>query len=197
MNLEDYISYIQVNGANGGEKEGVGFFVGNLFITAGHVIKDCNDFIIYHKGVTYNLNKSDAKSFSYMGDNSIASDGYDIAIFKIDGIKSPLTLSSELPQSDKDLQTVTKRKHVVSNGKSIFDRNEIIQLHSFGTKVVEIKDNLLGCTAEYLIKGDSGSPVLNGDKVYGVLIAGQPGTDVCVFQSSNSIIEIIKDIEYE
>lgn len=197
MNLEDYITYIHGKGINGAEAEGVGFFVSNLFITAGHVIKEGSDLITCCQGVTYKLKESDAIYYSNMDDHSITPDGDDIAIFRFDGINSPLKLSSELPNISMELQTVAKRKHSVSDGKSIFNQKEIIQSHSFGTKVVDVHDKLMVCSADNLGKGDSGCPLLNGDDVFGLLIAGQPGTDVCVFQSSKSIVKILKDIEYE
>lgn len=198
--MEKFISYICGKGANGTEPEGVGFFVGNLFITAGHVIKDGTDFTMCYQGVTYKLNKSDALYYTYMDDGSITPDGNDIAIFRFENINSPLTLLSEISQRGMELRTVTKRRHAVSNGKfSLLDNDykEVIQAHTIVTKVVDFYENLIECSADSLRKGDSGSPFLNGDNVYGVLIAGKRGTNVCVFQSSKSIIEIIKDIEYE
>lgn len=44
MNREDYITFI-----DGGTSDGVGFFVGNLFITAGH-----SNAYLYRKSDTYN-----------------------------------------------------------------------------------------------------------------------------------------------
>ena len=91
MNREDYILFI-----DGGLSDGVGFFIGNTFITAGHVI---NDNIIH---------------------------------------------------------------------------------------TINVKDKILR-------KGDSGSPVMKGNFVYGVLVGGKPGTPKCVFLSAERIMKIIEN----
>ena len=90
MNREDYILFID----GGLSNDGVGFFIGNTFITAGHVI---NDNIIH---------------------------------------------------------------------------------------TINVKDKILR-------KGDSGSPVMKGNFVYGVLVGGKPGTPKCVFLSVERIMKII------
>ena len=91
MNREDYILFI-----DGGLSDGVGFFIGNTFITAGHVI---NDNIIH---------------------------------------------------------TITVKDKILRNG-------------------------------------DSGSPVMKGNFVYGVLVGGKPGTPKCVFLSVERIMKIIEN----
>lgn len=91
MNREDYILFI-----DGGLSDGVGFFMGNTFITAGHVI---NDNIIH---------------------------------------------------------TITVKDKILRNG-------------------------------------DSGSPVMKGNFVYGVLVGGKPGTPKCVFLSVERIMKIIEN----
>lgn len=91
MNREDYILFI-----DGGLSDGVGFFMGNTFITAGHVI---NDNIIH---------------------------------------------------------TITVKDKILRNG-------------------------------------DSGSPVMKGNFVYGVLVGGKPGTPKCAFLSAERILKIIEN----
>ena len=50
----------------------------------------------------------------------------------------------------------------------------------------------MNVTDKILRKGDSGSPLMNGNTVYGVLIGGEPETPRCVFQSSASIVTLIR-----
>ena len=58
MNREDYITFI-----DGGTSDGVGFFVGTLFITAGHVFNEGQTHSTYFGGQRIVLDKSEAIFF--------------------------------------------------------------------------------------------------------------------------------------
>ena len=66
MNREDYIAFIDggTSDIDGGTSDGVGFFVGNLFITAGHVFNEGQIHSIYFNGQRIVLNKNEAIFFN-------------------------------------------------------------------------------------------------------------------------------------
>lgn len=61
--------------------------------------------------------------------------------------------------------------------------------------IEEIQENrFIVChTSIMLQEGASGSPLLSGNKVVGILVAGIPDTDICVFQSSESICQLVRE----
>ena len=91
--------------------DGCGVLVGNLFITAAHVVQD-HDFMLFIERKTLCLNKKEAMIFNYNQSES----GADVAIFRLDGYKSPLELDMELPEKGMILDSVCF-EHVVE-GKS-------------------------------------------------------------------------------
>lgn len=102
-----------------------------------------------------------------------------------------------MPIVGQELTNVSKRRVVVDDSHSgcpsIFAKKEVIQIHTCIGKVTHTTDYCECHTDKILRKGDSGSPLMSGNTVYGVLIAGEPGTPRCVFQSSASIVTLIRN----
>ena len=174
--------------------DGCGVLVGNLFITAAHVVQE-HDFMLFIEGKTICLNKKEALIFKYDQSES----GADVAIFRLDGYYSPLELDTQLPEKGMILDSISF-EHVVegkSNVKSIFldDSKDWYKLIECQTTINELAGNFFQCNTSTILKpGSSGSPVFRNGKVFGILHGGHPGKPTCVFQSAQSILSLIKDI---
>ena len=194
MNREDYILFID----GGLSNDGVGFFIGNTFITAGHVINDNIIHTINVNGRKIELKKSDAIYLNCAEYDNVSPDIPDLAIFEFKDINSPLILANDSPTEGQCLEFISKRR-VVENNKvngipSIFTQSESIKTYSCKGEVVAHDADYWEChTDKILRKGDSGSPVMKGNFVYGVLVGGKPGTPKCAFISAERILKIIEN----
>lgn len=200
MDKENYVTFI-----DGGMSDGVGFFVGNLFITAGHVVNDNHIHTINYNGRKIELKKSDAKYLNCSEDELVHPDIPDVAIFKLENVNSLLMLAEELPTIGQCLEIISKRRVVKRDEScgvpSIFNQSEHIESHLCKGEVLESDtsdtDYWMCFTDKILRKGDSGSPFLMGNAVYGILAGGEPETQKCVFLSAEKIIRIIKNNKIE
>lgn len=107
-------------------------------------------------------------------------------IFKIaEQVKSPITSLSEcVPYPNAELESYTRR--IVSDLLNPL-------LVDCKTKVSDEREgNLFGTTTSIqLVKGDSGSPLIADNVVYGMLIGGIEKTPSCVYLSSRAIRKYI------
>jgi len=172
--------------------DGCGVLIENWFVTAAHVVQE-HDFILFIDGNTIRLNKSDALIFKY----NQTENGADIAIFRLEGYKSPLRFDTNLPQKGMMLDSISY-EHVVEGKSSIENifRDETkdwYKLTECQANIIELAGNFFKCKTSTILKpGSSGSPVFRNGKVFGILHGGLPGKPICVFQSSASIIEQLK-----
>ena len=92
MNYDSYI--LPINGV----LEGTGVLVGDLLITAGHVVVGgANPFVVI-SGESYHLTSDNT---IYVDDNpSKSSDGYDLAVYRLKGVESPLILDENMPNKN-------------------------------------------------------------------------------------------------
>lgn len=170
-------------------EEGCGFFVGSHFFTSGHVVSNAKDPFIIINGCKVNL----VNPILYKYDSKDSS-GFDLAIYKVADYVGPLELYYGTIDSDMNLISVSYRKL----------GEEYIECR------VDVKDfegnYFIGLTDKILKSGSSGSPVLLGNKVVGVMTAGNNNGDntpcnpnlpinLCMFLSSNAIFNILKDIK--
>ncbi len=193
MNREDYISFI-----DGGLSDGVGFFIGNLFITAGHVINDNGIHTINVNGRKVELKKSDAIYLNCAEFDRVCRDIPDLAIFKFKDVNSPLILANDSLTEGLCLDNISKRRTVLHNEtngiSSIFTQTETIKTHICKGVVVSHDADYWECHTDSLLRrGDSGSPFMKGNSVYGVLVGGEPGTIKCAFLSAERIFKIIEN----
>ena len=175
--------------------DGCGVLVGSLFVTAAHVVQK-HDFHLFIDGENICLRKEDALLFKYKE----TEDGADIAVFSIDGYKSPLEFDTSSPQIDMFLDSISF-EHIVedrSNIENIFldeakDWYKLIECQAY---IDKLEGNFFQCKTSAILKpGSSGSPVFRNGKVFGILHGGQVGTNLCVFQSSSSILSLIRQAE--
>ena len=187
-----------------GALDGTGTLVGNLFITAGHVVVGSKSPSVNIGDDSYNLT---AENKIYLDDNkSRSSEGYDLAVYKLDGIESPILLSEDIPDKSIELLNISYKHTSVENPEytgSVFDLPRIekwIPETNHG-HVIEYYDNYFECMMdEELCRGRSGSPILDGNKVVGILYGDKDGKDsskdsskTVLFLSSKAILTILKE----
>ena len=168
---------------------GCGFFVGPYFLTAGHVIEDMENPSI----------EVDGKRI-YLKDqlgcrNDKTADGYDIAVFRIPGVVSPVELCGEDPCKGMVLESVSYE--VFEEG------NRYIECEAVVNEIREVNYFCADTTAS-LKKGSSGSPVFYNGKVAGMMHAGNNdggkvknpllSLNFCMFLSASAIKEFISQI---
>lgn len=178
---------------------GNGVFVGDYFVTAYHVIDGANSPYIKYEGKIVALTKAyeighadqpgkDGRAFGHDDPNN-----GDVIVFKIDGVGSPFRLSESLPAVGQKLENIFYKN--VHNSKS----NDTIDICAIKTTAV-VKDayyfvgNFFGCdmTPMHPEKGgSSGSPIFDGNIVYGILHGGKES--MCVFCSSVYTLKVISN----
>lgn len=178
--------------------EGVGVVVGDMLITAGHVIDCAEEICVYLDGHSYNLKRSEALFFESMDDDDKNVTHNDVAIFKIDGVNSPLVLSKILPEdSTTYMNAYFVKKTILSDDENIplmFRQSEEVSIEQSRSLFKSIKEgNFFSCETEKILKeGNSGCPLFKGNVVYGILHGGVPGEHKCVYQSAKSILKLIQ-----
>ena len=183
-----------------GALDGTGSLVGNLFITAGHVVAS---FVSPSINIgEESIFLTEEKRIFFDENISRSSEGYDLAVYKLDGIESPILLSEDTPDKNVELLNISYKHTSVENPEytgSVFDLPRIekwIPETKHG-HVIEYYDNYFECIMdEDLCRGRSGSPLLDGNKVVGILYGDKDSKDsskTVLFLSSKAILEILKE----
>ena len=95
--------------------EGCGVMVGDMFITAGHVISKCENPRIRWNGKRIAL----INPIVFHNDEN-DSDGYDIAVYSVPNANSPLVLSDVVPEKgDVQLKSGSSGSPVFLNGEVV------------------------------------------------------------------------------
>ncbi len=196
MNYKQYIFPIDSN------KDGSGVIVGDLFITAGHVIEDGIKPIVKINGTSYSLDKERAIFFDINSEKK--SDGYDLAVYRLDGVSSPLKLAGTPISEGRELLSCSF-KHTISvepGLQSNIFRSTIKENWFFKQqkgRIVSFYDNYFECQfVEPLSQGSSGSPIVDGDKVVGILYGDKDGknsSNTVLFLYSGVILEKLNEID--
>lgn len=187
--FEKKIPIYQINGEKS-ECSGCGTMIDDLFITAGHVIIDgtINPYIVA-KGKKILLDSSRMVYCANEGENG----GLDLAIYRIPELRSNLTLWNEIPQIGTILKSASWKLSSLG-----YERVECdVEVNNF-------KEDCYfgGNTSLNLKAGSSGSPIMFGDKVAGILCFGNNDgynnkvnndfqLNFCVFLSSKAILDKI------
>jgi hypothetical protein len=189
---------------------GNGFFVDNFFITAEHVknIKSSTKYILVDGREYYlnNLLNLPYKSLTYdkegmpYGHEDI--DSTDIAVYLFDNleINSPLRLSDSLPERGQhlhcDFYHSIKDKSLTSQISEIVSSLNLYFWETSG--VVESEDkyfvgNFFGArmTPAHPNRGSSGSPLYDGNIVYGILHNGEE--NLCGFYSAAHALKLLRE----
>lgn len=192
MHLTDYIIHIDP------PHEGCGIFVGNYFITAGHVVDNQANIAIYYKRKKLLLNKDNCIFLSSLNEKTWNTLGNDIAIYKFDSVTSPIEFYQDKVNINDVFNSVSYKVSVKKTDGEInifsSDNRECIDLIKCEGRVVDLKDNFIVCKMSYPLRsGSSGSPLLLNNKLVGILSGGVESTDICVFQNIESIIKLIEN----
>jgi len=118
-------------------------------------------------------------------------------MFRLQGFNSPLEFDTSSPQINMLLDSISY-EHIVegcSNIKNILldSPKDWYKLIECQATIDELAGNFYQCKTSVILKpGSSGSPVFRNGKVFGILHGGQMGTNHCMFQSSYSILSLIR-----
>lgn len=167
--------------------EGCGVMVGDMFITAGHVISKCESPRIRWNGKRIAL----INPIVFHNDENDF-DGYDIAVYYVPNANSPLVLSDVVPEKGDVLKSCSWRML----GEEYVECNAVVNGLKDGNYYAFEPD-------EQLKSGSSGSPVFLNGEVVGILCAGNCNDDntprntewplsLCVFLSSKVILELLE-----
>lgn len=174
---------------------GCGFFVGNLFITSGHVIANMPEPHIIIASRIIPLVKKTQVAYQNNPDDA---NGYDIAVFKIDGIGSDLEFCSEDIETGMRLDSISFLE-TNQGTESIFCTADVL-----GEDMRE--GNYFGVeTSKSLKAGCSGSPVFHNGKVAGIITKGNNNGDntpcteelslnFCFVLSSKAVMSLIESL---
>ena len=148
--------------------DGIGFFVGNYFVTAGHVVLTGSPFIFF-KGKQYWLEKEKALLLKTLGSESTFENGLDIAVFYIEAIDSPLGFSNIPVSVGTELTSRCSFRHYSE------EFGEAWSVECIPGRLSEDLGNFFKCDlTKILHEGSSGSPIFLDDKIVGVLCGYYP-----------------------
>ena len=161
---------------------GVGFFVGDIFITAAHVIAD-DDRCIFLNHTRIPLLPRDAIMTSTSDKKGLRTD---YIMFRINGINSPLSLSRTKPMVGDWLKCVSFSHEMT------YDTPEERLPHIVcDAEVVSHYENYFSCNMDrVLFAGTSGSPILKKGEVIGLLCGGYINNPYQIVFQSASIIPV-------
>lgn len=167
--MENYSDYIVpiYTADNEQSFSGTGFVLNDILITAGHVPHP-GDYIFIKVGDKF-ISRAIYDLIRIVRPGAVADgDNPDIAIYHIPGVESPLELATELP-SEKDVLTNICWLKTPLGLKQITSECRL-----FGNSSTDLKDKTFFqfCPNNRLTHGSSGSPLLIGNKVYGMLVIG-------------------------
>ncbi len=142
---------------------GTAFCIDGYLVTAGHVIQNPTTYYV-RNGNDYHPLEFD----KWIPQQLPATDrmGYDIALYPIDGLKSPLSLAQTEASSNDSLNVLcwqlrpAKLEQVATQGLVINDSDE--------------PDHMRIATVDHITHGCSGCPAFDDDgKVYGMITMGR------------------------
>lgn len=164
---------------------GVGCFVGDHFVTAGHVFELCDSLYVFYNNERIHLTPSILlKSVNNNIKSAKDEDIMDYAVFKVDGVNSPLRLSENQATADIDgYQCFTFFSDPESNGLPL----RSISSGQFKRSVFNFFE--LSMDRQDIRKGNSGSPVIIDGIVYGILSGSlsEDHPEDILFQSAHKV----------
>lgn len=160
---------------------GLGCFVGDYFLTSGHVIGEETKYLFWNKE-RYILDPKEALSIRMITEEKEDDTQDDFALFRFNGIDSPLRLADSLPPVGAILDCIT---WVSDNDTSKVDG--FLKRVICKGEVARHYYHFFSCRMDYMLhEGSSGSPLILDNMVMGIL-SGQNdgiGKDELFFQSA-------------
>lgn len=180
MELSQYIFPIY----SGGTIVGQGFVADGYFITAAHVVKDFPDSFAVLNGKRFELSKEES---AFIGEGDIDHDPQmmDVVLYPFDEIDSPLHISDYVPQKGETFESHCM--HEVMDVNSLNPHFKITMEPAVSTGHEE--GNYFYCRCKRF-KGSSGSPLLKGNEVVGILHGGDDN-GLCAFIKDSVILKKI------
>ena len=160
---------------------GQGCFVGDYFLTSGHIIDKETKFLFWNKE-RLTLDPKEALSVQIISEGKDENSQNDFALFRFNGINSPLMLSGCIPQVGTTLNCIT---WVNDNDTSKVDG--FLKRITCKGEVIRNYHHFFSCQMNRkLYKGSSGSPLILNNMVWGILsgLDNGNGKDELFFQSS-------------
>ena len=178
---------------------GCGFFVGDLFVTAGHVVVNNElPLTIYFEGKSIKLDKSNLLFAQYADNEANPEANVDCAVFRIEGVNSPLKLADYRPKPGVSYTCYAFNDEVIKNNQpgvpAIFASfDQIVPISTSVSVLDKAEGKFFGCeSVEILQRGNSGAPLIADDgTVVGILHGGVPDSPQCVFQYADIINSLI------
>ena len=167
-------------------EEGCGFFIGHYFLTSGHVIANSEN-----PHILVNQNRINLVNPIFFEDNKLDPRGYDLAIFDVKEVYGTLELFIGEVEPGEIFKSLSYKELGIKYVECDIEVNDYKEGHYFG-----VYSNI------NLKEGCSGSPILSGNKVVGMMTAGNnDGTDnpmiadlplnFCIFLSSKYINDVL------
>jgi hypothetical protein len=176
---------------------GNGFFIKDYFITAAHVIEEARQAAYIKVGIEeIMLSRKDAVIWRSISTENIEEyanpDSGDIAVYRVDGVNSPLMLSDDLPDMGEMLYSCYFFQNNWHNAKGLVgDDKEWFNGNFFGWKTDTD-------TIHPTEGGSSGSPLFKNNIVYGILHAGNKEyPSICVFTAASFAKKLLYNVSNE
>lgn len=187
--IEKYIIQISSEGPVGN-----GIVIGDLFITAGHVVEGKGKIRFKIEDDSYSFTEDDALVIKY--DKVYPDDGMfdDCAVFRLAKKYNDLSLYTSVPEEGDKLLSISIKHGTKPNVDGIFtyEDREFLVIKTSEATVTRVIGNFIVCEmSEPLEPGRSGSPLFRDGSLVGILHGGNDGI-TCFWQSAESIARLMK-----
>ncbi len=184
MKPQDIFSYVSPVFDQNQTVCGVGCFVGDHFITAGHVVESWGSLDVFYKNKCIQLTPSILLKSVNNLNSAKDEDIMDYAVFKVEGVNSPLRLAEKPVTPDiDDYLCFTFFSNPESNGLPL----ESICSGQFKRSVFNFFE--LTMDRQDIREGNSGSPVIKDGILYGILTGSlsEKHPEDILFQSAHKV----------
>ena len=168
---------------------GNGFFVGEYFVTAAHVVAEAHAPYINVNDQEISLDQTNAIIWQIMPMGSTEeeyadTDNADVAIFHVPNADSPLQLSEKLPEPSTILSCNYHCHSKLCESQGVVGDKDCFLGNFFGCRMTPIHP---------IEGGSSGSPLIKDNIVYGILHAGHKSDNsICVFFSAVHALHLLR-----
>ena len=169
---------------------GQGFIADGLFLTAAHVLNQSSAAYIFYDGHPFVFAKEEPLLIGPTEKDYKDASSLDVAVFSFKGAESPLNLSDKTLENNATY-TLRYMKEVleVLDDSDVIAKSEIKEEVKNAQPLMQTEGNYFYCDC-VASEGTSGSPLLNGGDVVGIMHGGD-GKGLCAFLSMPGLIKEI------